>query len=84
MSNDYDETLDYNLSERDYSLLIAAGFRSQGLYWDLMWTSDNKGTMWQASLDEHEHVQFYAHDEDMRRSDPRPMMRSEFCQLFGV
>jgi len=84
VSNDYDETIDYNLSERDYSLLISAGFRSQGLYWDLMWASDTQGNIWQASLDEHELVQFYAHGQDMKRESSRCMLRSEFCQLFGV
>lgn len=74
----------YHLTERDYPLLLAAGFESQGMFWDLLWSSDLEGNMWQVSCDEHELLLFYPHDKELRRGDSRPMSRQEFSERFGL
>ena len=74
----------YSLTEADYPLLKSAGFKGQGLFWDVQWAMDNWGTLWQASLDEDTYIQFYSHDENMRPASPRTLTRHEFAVLFGV
>jgi len=74
----------YSLTEYDMPLLLAAGFKGQDLFWDLLWASDREGVLWQVSVDSDELVQFFEHDNDLRRKAPRPMTRQEFLRRFGV
>lgn len=75
----------YSLTPLDYPLLNKAGFQTQGLFWDLLWATDNKGALWQVSMDEDAYLKFYEHDKDMRRvAEPRNMTRQEFLERFGV
>lgn len=75
----------YSLRQDDYPLLLAAGFHSQGTFWDLMWAVDNTRVLWQALLDEGEYIQFYEHGEDMKPvGSSRSMTRQEFHRRFNV
>lgn len=74
----------YSLTSLDYPLLNKAGFKTQGLFWDLLWATDLKGNVWQASLDDDVYIKFYEHDKDMRPAAPRNMTRQEFLERFGV
>jgi hypothetical protein len=75
----------YSLGQDDYPLLNSAGFRTQGLFWDLLWAVDNTGVVWQAELDNGEYIQFYEHDNDMKpEGQSRSMTRQEFYKRFNV
>lgn len=74
----------YSLTEADYPLLKSAGFKGQGMFWDLMWSTDRGGTIWQVSIDSDEYMMFYEHGEGLRPASPRTMTRQEFQQRFGV
>jgi len=73
------------LTSEDWPILLSAGFRSQGLYADLLWRASFTGELWQAELGDNEYIMFQEHDQSMRRVDSqRTMTREEFKQRFGV
>ena len=73
------------LTTEDWPLLLSAGFKSQGLYFDLLWRASFTGELWQAELGDNEYIMFQEHDRNMRRVDSqRTMTREEFKRRFGV